>query len=181
MNLDYYKNIVSKHQEEFELFKDKFFPIVMKWEGGGKLHNVKGDSGGWTIFGIAYNYNKALFDDFNDFKDTTLEEASYIAFVKYYLAANAELLPMDAKLYYFDMCYNMGVSRGIKILQKCIGVNADGKIGNITKSKIHNVTECCLMIERNSFYNRLVENNYKMGKFIKGWLNRSKGIFDFKY
>ena len=181
MNLSSYKKIVANHKEEFDLFKDKFFPIVMVWEGGGKLHKVSGDSGGWTVYGIAYNYNKALFDDFTDFKDTTLEEAAHIAFVKYYLAARAELLPMESKLYYFDMAYNMGVSRAIKILQKCIGVNADGVIGDKTKSKIHTITECALRIERNSFYNNLAERNYKMSKFLKGWLNRSKAIFDFKY
>jgi len=181
MNLSNYKKIVKNHKEEFKLFKDRFFPVVMKWEGGGKLHKVDGDSGGWTIYGIAYNFNKALFNNFTDFKDTTLEEASYIAFVKYYLASNAELVPYDSKLYYFDMAYNMGVSRAIRIMQKCIGVKVDGIIGEITKSKLHLLKEYDMKIERNSFYNRLAENNYKMKKFLRGWLNRSKAIFDFKY
>ena len=44
MNIDFYKNIVEKYPEEFKLFRDKIFPIVMKWEGGGKLHNVAGIS-----------------------------------------------------------------------------------------------------------------------------------------
>ena len=34
MNIDFYKNIVVKYPEEFKLFRDKIFPIVMKWEGG---------------------------------------------------------------------------------------------------------------------------------------------------
>jgi len=89
MNIDFYKNIVVKYPEEFKLFRDKIFPIVMKWEGGGKLHNVAGDSGGWTIWGIAFNYWKSIFKNFDDFKDTTMEEASYIAFVKFYLAIRA--------------------------------------------------------------------------------------------
>ena len=181
MNIQKYKDIALRHSREFKLFRDAFFPIVMKWEGGGKLHNVKGDSGGWTLWGIAYNYNKHLFDDFEDFKDTTREEASYIAFVKYYLAVNAELMQHDAKLYYFDMAYNMGTNRAIKIMQKCAGVKADGIIGAITKSKMQDVTECCLMNERNKFYNRLAERNHKYKKFLKGWLNRSKAIFNFKY
>jgi hypothetical protein len=40
MNLEYYKSIASNYKWEFELFKDKFFPIVMRWEGGEKLHKV---------------------------------------------------------------------------------------------------------------------------------------------
>lgn len=181
MDLQYYINIVNQHKQEFQLFKNHFFPIVMQWEGGDKLHNVAGDSGGWTLFGIAYNHNKHLFKDFNDFKDTTREEASYIAFVKYYLASQAYHMQYDAKLYYFDMAYNMGVSRAIKIMQQCAGVKADGVIGPITQSKMHNVTECCLMLKRNTFYNRLVVQNYKFNKFLKGWLNRSKSIYDYNY
>lgn len=181
MNLQYYIDIANNYKEEFQLFKNEFFPIVMKWEGGDKLHKVSGDSGGWTLFGIAYNHNKHLFNDFNDFKDTTREEASYIAFVKYYLSCKAYLVPHDAKLYYFDMAYNMGVNRAIKIMQECIGVKSDGVIGPITQGKMNTVSECCLMMKRNSFYNKLVAQNYKFSKFIKGWLNRSKSIYDFKY
>lgn len=181
MNLEYYKSIASNYKWEFELFKDKFFPIVMRWEGGEKLHKVTGDSGGWTKWGIAWNYNKSLFSDFKDFKDTTREEASYIAFVKYYLACSAQYMPYDTKLYYFDMAYNMGVNRAIKIMQECAGVKADGIVGIITKGEMNKVTEYCLKVKRNSFYNRLAENRYKMRKFLKGWLNRSKSIYDFKY
>ena len=181
MNLQYYKDIAHQHSNEFKLFKNSFFPIVMQWEGGSKLHNVKGDSGGWTVWGIAYNYNKKLFSDFNDFKDTTREEASYIAFVKYYLAAQTHLMQHDAKLYYFDMAYNMGVSRAVKIMQKCAGVKADGIIGAITRSRMLNVSEKDLRNERNGFYNRLAASAYRYKKFLKGWLNRSQSIYDFKY
>ena len=181
MNLDFYKNIVEKYPEEFKLFKDKIFPIVMKWEGGGKLHNVAGDSGGWTIWGIAFNYWKSIFKNFDDFKDTTMEEASYIAFVKFYLAIRADAMPYDTKLYYFDMAYNMGTNRAIKIMQQCAGVKDDGVIGMITLSKMKNVSEYCLRSKRESFYNRLSETKSTLNKFLKGWLNRSKSIYDFKY
>lgn len=181
MDLNYYKDIAHQYSSEFKLFKEQFFPIVMKWEGGDKLHNVPGDSGGWTVWGIAYNYNKKLFKNFNDFKDTTREEASYIAFVKYYLAAQAHLMPYDTKLYYFDMAYNMGVSRAIKIMQKCAGVKVDGVIGPITRSRMLSVLEQNLKKERDSFYNRLAATAYKYKKFLKGWLNRSQSIYDFKY
>ena len=181
MNLEFYKNIVAKYPEEFNLFKDKIFPIVMKWEGGGKLHKVANDSGGWTLFGIAFNYWKHLFKDFNDFKDTTLEEASHIAFVKFYLAIRADAMPYETKLYYFDMAYNMGTSTAIKIMQECAGVKADGVIGMITLSMMKNVSESCLKQKRESFYYRLVESKSVLRKFLKGWLNRSKSIYDFKY
>ena len=90
-------------------------------------------------------------------------------------------MPYETKLYYFDMAYNMGTSRAIKIMQECAGVIADGIIGMITLSKMKNVSESCLKQKRESFYNRLVESKSVLGKFLKGWLNRSKSIYDFKY
>ena len=53
-------DIVNKNQTEFKFFLKNVFPIVMKWEGGGKLHNVPSDPGGNTIFGIDYKKNKQL-------------------------------------------------------------------------------------------------------------------------
>ena len=44
-----------------------------------------------------------------------------------------------------------------------------------------NVTEACLKTKRDSFYNKIVSANYKMNKFLKGWLNRSKSVYDYKY
>jgi hypothetical protein len=47
---------------------------------GGQLHNVAGDTGGWTLWGIAYNHNSGIL--FDDFKDTTYEEAAALAYTK---------------------------------------------------------------------------------------------------
>jgi lysozyme family protein len=168
---------------EFELFKSRIFNHTLKWEGvfdikkGGTLHNVKGDSGGWTIWGIAYNYNKEIFIDLADFKDTTYEEAAAIAYIKYYRAIQAFILPEESRLMYFDTAYNMGNMRAIKIMQECAGVTADGIIGPITREKMAHVCEECLYRKRDTVYNSLVRANRSLGKFLKGWLNRSAAIF----
>lgn len=164
-------------KKEFEVFKEKIFKETLKWEGGGKLHNVAGDSGGWTIWGIAVNKNGDLFKNFDDFKDTTYEEAAAVAYVRYYLAIQAFILPESARLMYFDMAYNMGPLRAIKIMQECAGVaTIDGVIGPMTRAKMPCVTEDCLFRKRNTFYNTLVAKNGSLIKFLKGWLNRSKAI-----
>ena len=169
--------------KEFEYFKQSIFNQTLVWEGvkdikkGGKLHNVAGDSGGWTLWGIAYNHNTEMFKNFDDFKDTTYEEAAALAYTKYYRAINAFILPLNARLMYFDTAYNMGTMRAIKIMQKCAGVPDDGIIGPMTREKMQYVTEECLYNARNTFYNQLVKANYKMGKFLKGWLGRSTAIF----
>lgn len=172
--------------KEFEYFKENVFNKTLVWEGvtnpkaGGHLHNVENDSGGWTLWGIAYNSNAGMFRNFDDFKDTTYEEAAALAYTKYYRAINAFILPLDVRLMYFDIAYNMGVMRAIKMMQKCAGVPQDGVIGPVTREKMLKVTEDCLYQERNSYYNQLVRVNIKLGKFLKGWLNRSTAIFNIK-
>lgn len=172
-----------KIEEEFERFKESIFNKTLVWEGvtnikkGGQLHKVAGDSGGWTIWGIAYNANSGMFKNFDDFKDTTYEEAAAIAYTKYYRAINAFILPLEARLMYFDIAYNMGNMRAVKIMQKCCGVPQDGLIGPATREKMQFVTEECLYLTRNTTYNNLVRLNIKLSKFLKGWLNRSTAIF----
>jgi lysozyme family protein len=170
-------------EKEFEYFKEFIFNRTLVWEGvtnpkaGGKLHNVAGDSGGWTLWGIAYNHNTETFKNFDDFKDTTYEEAAAMAYTKYYRAINAFILPLEARLMYFDTAYNMGNARAIKIMQGCARVPADGIIGPATREKMQYVTEECLYNARNTTYNNLVRANIKLTKFLKGWLNRSTAIF----
>lgn len=170
-------------EKEFEYFKEHVFNRTLVWEGvsnpkaGGNLHNVAGDSGGYTLWGIAYNHNKEMFKNFDDFKDTLYEEAAALAYTKYYRAINAFILPLESRLMYFDIAYNMGNFRAIKIMQGCAGVPADGIIGPATREKMQFVTEECLYKARNTTYNQLVKANVKLGKFLKGWLNRSTAIF----
>jgi lysozyme family protein len=173
-------------EKEFEYFKESIFNRTLVWEGvpnpkaGGNLHNVAGDSGGWTLWGIAYNHNKQLFKNFDDFKDTTYEEAAAIAYTKYYRAINAFILPLESRLMYFDTAYNMGNARAIRIMQGCAGVPQDGIIGPVTREKMQYVTEECLYKARNTTYNQLVKANVTLKKFLKGWLNRSTAIFKVK-
>lgn len=173
--LEVANNFVNKRK--FEYFKQVVFPHTLRWEGGGKLHNIAGDSGGWTIWGIAYNYNAKTFKDLADFKDTTYDEAAAVAFIKYYLAVRADIVRDDLKIIYFDTAYNMGVSRAAKIMQKCCNVTVDGRIGPMTISRMKEVTEECLYEGRKGWYNLIVKNNQALSKFMKGWMNRLTDIY----
>jgi len=146
----------------------------MRVEGGGKLHNVSGDSGGWTIYGVSYNNNKDYFISIGDFKALTEYEAQLIAFSKYYINSGTQYVSQDAKDVYFDIAFNMGVSRAIKMGQKIVGIEQDGIIGAISKTKFKLITEKELTYERVKFYYSLVS----LKKFLKGWLNRVKIISD---
>lgn len=175
-----YMNIALQRPNEFAHFKEEIFKHTLKWEGGGKLHNVRGDSGGWTIWGVAYNHNKKLFNNLVDFKDTTYDEAAAIAFVKYYLAVRTNLVPIEARLMYFDIAYNMGNKQAIRMMQRCIGVDGDGIIGAVTESKMGTLTEECLFDRRTNFYNSLARRKVRFKRFLRGWLNRTNDIFKIK-
>jgi lysozyme family protein len=174
-NLSLYIRNREQYPIEYQAFK-QMFKHTLKWEGGSKLHKVDGDSGGWTLYGVAYSKNKHLFESLDDFFDTTYDEAVLVAFTEYYLAIKAHLLPKDAQLMYFDMAYNLGAYRATRYMQRCAGVIDDGIIGKITISKMHCVTKECLYEQRNNWYNYLARTKSWAKKFIKGWLNRSKAI-----
>lgn len=176
-NLGKYIHNRNNYPNEFLQFKDMFRHTLV-WEGGSKLHKVKGDSGGWTKYGIAYNKNEHLFDGLDDFFDTTYDEAVLIGFSEYYLPIKTYLLPLSAQLMYFDMAFNLGTNRAIRYMQRCAGVKDDGIIGRITISRMDEVTEQCLYEQRNVWYYYLARTKVWAKKFIKGWLNRSKAILE---
>lgn len=165
-----------QNKGEFAYFLMNIFPVVMKWEGGGKLHNVAGDTGGQTIWGIAYNKNKQHFDSLQDHANTTEEEAAAFAFVEYYLPLIPSLLPKSTKMYAFDISYNMGLSRAKTYIQKCIGVTADGIFGKKTIESLPKLKLDCLHNLRVDYYQNLGSRPaYK--KFLKGWLNRANDVY----
>ena len=170
-----FNQIANQHKTEFEYFLKNIFPVAMLWEGGGKYHNVAGDSGGPTIWGIAYNKNKQHFDSLEDHKNTTKEEAAAFAFVEYYLPLKPAILPCNTKLYAFDIAYNMGVGRAKMFIQKAIGVTADGIFGPQTEKAISKLTVDSLHKRRVYFYHSIAKGT--QAKFLKGWLNRANDIY----
>lgn len=176
-----YKQLAEQYPKNFDLFKYVLFPQILKWEGGAKLHKVSNDPGGWTKWGIAWNLWGWMFNSFKQFTSLTEGDACLLAFGNFYIPIKAQHVPYDCKLYYIDMAYNMGTKQAIKIFQRCAGVKADGVFGKITLSKAHLVKEDCLKWRRDRFYHRLVERRHKMSKFLRGWLNRSNAIFNYKY
>lgn len=179
MNITDIERIANQNAASFEKFKKDIFPVTMRWEGGGKLHNVSGDSGGWTKYGIAYNYHKKYFSSFEEFKNMKEHQAAALMFVIFFLGSKAHLLPCEAQHYYYDMAVNLGVNRTVKYMQRCAGVTSDGIIGPNTLYNMKKVTKQCLHQRRVAWYNYLgAQSRYK--KFHKGWLNRANAIYKLK-
>lgn len=88
-----------------------------------------------------------------------------------YWMPNCDLLPVGSDYLLFNMNVNAGPHRGAVILQRALGVAADGRIGAITREVIHNVDPHEL-IERYSAASRAFYLSLHQPKFTKGWLNR---------
>lgn len=152
-----------------EIYKE-----TLKWEGGDKLHNVSGDSGGWTKFGISYNNNKKHFKSLEDFKNMTFEKASEVAYDNYYKPLHLESVQEESKAMLFDIAFNMGVKRAVILAQRALNIPDDGIIGKQTIAAFSQLCKVKLNAERVKYFNSIVKNNPTQSKFLKGWLNRSE-------
>jgi lysozyme family protein len=84
---------------------------------------------------------------------------------------NNELL----KLHLFDMGVNAGTKTAVKILQRMLGIVADGIIGNDTLAHIESYTGNIVadyMSARREYYIRIIEKNPKLSIFRRGWFRR---------
>ena len=88
----------------------------------------------------------------------------------------------------FDMSVLDGTGRAIRVLQKAVGVDVDGGLGKQTRDGVDAVnsddtkrrTALDRMIDlREQRYHDLVDSNPKLGRFLKGWLNRSEDLRKF--
>jgi lysozyme family protein len=155
-----------------ERFKE-IYQHTLKWEGGSTLHNVAGDAGGWTVFGIAYNFNKQHFKSLEDFKDLTYDKACEIAYQNYCVPLHIDLVPEDVQAMYFDIAFNSGVKRAFILAQRALNIQDDGICGKQTMKALEGLNKAALGEERIKFYNGIVKNNSTQKKFLKGWLNRA--------
>lgn len=123
---------------------------IFRREGGGKLHNVAGDAGGWTKWGVAQNANPDV-----DVANLTKEGALKIYYDRYWKASGADKIT-DPKLQavHFDAAVNHGVGGAAESLKQS-GNTAEGYLAARTQ-KYHNI----------------VANNPSQKKFLNGWLNR---------
>lgn len=158
--------------ENLERFKE-IYKHTLKWEGGDKLHNVAGDSGGWTKFGIAYNYNKQHFKSLEEFKNMGYNKACEIAYEHYCKPLFLELVNKESQAMLFDIAFNMGVKRAIILAQRALNLVDDGILGKNTKASLKTLNKVKLNEQRVKYYNSIVKNNPSQNKFLKGWSNRS--------
>jgi lysozyme family protein len=160
--------------------------FVLKWEGG--LTDDPDDPGGRTYRGVTqsrYNeYRKAKKLPPQDVAKMTEQEMREIYWTYYWLPVRGDEFDYQLALAVFDTGVNMGPVTAIKLLQRAVNdllprekwVEVDGKIGpqTITAAKSLHAKTLALKLcdRREERYRAIVRANPKLGKFLRGWLNR---------
>lgn len=103
--------------------------ISPTYEGG--YSNDPADPGGETKYGISKRSYPHL-----DIKNLTREQARPIYRADFWGPAGCDAVPRALKYPLFDFAVNSGPKQAVKILQRRLGVVADGSIGPITLQEI---------------------------------------------
>ena len=83
--------------------------------------------------------------------------------------------PVGTDYLYFDMAVNAGPHRASVLLQRALGVAADGRIGPITKMAVREADPVKL-IDDYSDAKRAFYIGLHQPRFTKGWLNRTAQV-----
>ena len=167
--------------------------FVAQWEGG--LTDHPSDPGGITNYGVSLRFLKTQgldvgdIDndgdiDADDIRKLTPEDAKRIFKREFWAASKLDILdfthPLCAFVVY-DTSVNMGAGWGKRFLQQAIGgLDVDGIWGPKTWAAIATAPDrevALRMIElRRDRYYYLVERNFSLKCFLKGWLNRINAL-----
>jgi hypothetical protein len=133
------------------------------------------DSGGETKFGVAQKAHPNIV-----VRSLTLAQAEEIYKRGYWDAVSGDKLNPDVARYVFDIGCGSGPRKGALLLQRALGVNEDGVIGQQTIASA-NATDSKELVAklqklRIDFYRSIVANDPSQSVFLNGWLNRANDI-----
>lgn len=153
------------------------YPWVREDEGGND--NDPDDPGGRTSRGITqseYNAYCAL----KDLPHGDVWAASEISIGDIYKSSYwqpyCDRLPAGPDYVFFDENVNAGLHEAALVLQRALGVTADGHIGVVTMAAAAKANPAQLVNsmsnERLKVYDEIVKRRPKSRKYIRGWDNR---------
>ena len=165
---------------------DQAFDQLMGWEGGGVLHEVEGDWGGATKWGISQRSYPML-----DIPNLTEDDAKDLLWAKYWNTVRASQIAPELRWDVFDFGVNAGYRISARTLQKSINLcrrargdrrhplKVDGDVGSLTlEGAREEEPERLLRVfraYRTKHYMKLAEEYRGQAKFIHGWLRRAEG------
>jgi lysozyme family protein len=152
---------------------DQALRRLLVHEGG--YTNHPSDPGGPTNFGITiYDYRKYVKPGAAaaDVKAMTLSEAKAIYRAKYWDAQRCDELPAGVDYAVFDYGVNSGIGRSKKVLQRVVGVKADGALGPATMQAVAAYLPSKIIIDICDERLRFLQRLRTWPVFGKGWGRR---------
>lgn len=145
---------------------DDAFEALIGHEGGYVNHPA--DPGGETKYGIT----KRTYPHLN-IAALTLEQAKVIYKRDFWNKAGCDALPGGLAFDVFDTAVNSGVSRAATFLQLALGVDADGKVGPVTRAAIvAEPNKAALQARFNGERLQFMTDLDTWSTFGKGWARR---------
>jgi lysozyme family protein len=150
-------------------FDDAFTALIGN-EGGYSNNSV--DPGGETMWGITarvarkHGYVGAM-------RDLPLQTAKAIAKAEYWDTVRGDELSPVLAFQLFDTCYNSGAGEAVMLLQRSLGVTADGSFGPATMSAVKAFPDEYKLVGRLDAYRLLFMADLAgWPTFGKGWARR---------
>lgn len=145
------------------------------------------DHGGNTKYGISKASHPNVDIDALD-----LNGAAKIWFDEYWVSVGAQQLPGNVVAYLFDFAGTSGTNTARKILQRAVGVVADGVFGAATHAAVAKadikLVLASLKDQRRAYYQAIADHNPSQTEFLNGWdvradtylyqLTRLKGVYN---
>lgn len=156
---------------------DRCLAIVLQQEGG--FVNDPQDPGGATNMGITRDVLGAFRDravSVDEVRDLSRAEAREIYRARYWTPMRCADLPPGIDLCVFDFGVNAGPSRAVKLLQRAVGVTADGSVGPITLAAARALETERLIAsfsEARLAYYRSLDG---FSRFGRGWTSRTEAV-----
>lgn len=142
--------------------------VIDVCEGGGKLIH---DQGGATRWGISQRAYPTL-----NIRDLTRDEAVAVYRMDFWEQVRADALPAPLALAVFDAAVNLGHIPAIKLLQRTVGVQEDGKLGPVTLAAVKRFRTAeivaTFLSARVRWYQELVASKPYHQPSLKGWTTR---------
>lgn len=166
---------------DIEIFYDALY-FTLSVEGG--ISRDPRDPGNAGGLATAHGVTQKTYDRWRQKKGFSTQTVTKITpceletlyYEEYFLPSRSHLLPPKLAVALFDTAVHTGPGRAVKLLQRALGVLADGKLGALTLQATRSQPLQKLLTrflkERGDFYELLSQKKPSLERFLRGWRNR---------